>query len=464
VEECISDITFKLPEEEEYRRKLAVLLLQKDPFLEESLKKVYGEEAVRQVCEEADSARRQFNGNIGRVVNRKRNQWIDEVVGKVVRKQKISRGEFLDAFGRLSRHPVFGIPILTGILLVMFFSVVDVANSIAEWLNQTFWMPIENQVNALVTSGFWNDFLVGDYGVLTLGLSNAILTVLPILSVFFILFNILEDIGYIPNLCVLLKRIFGKIGLSGSSILPITLGFGCKTMATLTTKSLRSKRERYISIYLIAFALPCAAQMGLNMSILGRMGIQAFGIAFLVLVFVEVAAGIALNKVMQKELPSDFIQELPAMRLPSFKAVLKKTYYKLCIFLKEALPVFIYAAIILFAADKTGLLDVVKNMLRPVIIGFLGFPIQMVDVLILCMAKHEAAAGLLIKLVQRGQVNYVQCIVAVTLTTMFVPCLANIMAMIKELGAKSALIMVVIINSTSILIAGILNWVLIALL
>jgi ferrous iron transport protein B len=88
----------------------------------------------------------------------------------------------------------------------------------------------------------------------------------------------------------------------------------------------------------------------------------------------------------------------------------------------------------------------------------------MVDVLILCMAKHEAAAGLLIKLVQRGQVNYVQCIVAVTLTTMFVPCLANIMAMIKELGAKSALIMVVIINSTSILIAGILNWVLIALL
>lgn len=464
VEECISDITFKLPEDEEYRRKLAVLLLQKDPFLEESLKKVYGEEAVRQVCEEADSARRQFNGNIGRVVNRKRNQWIDEVVGKVVRKQKISRGEFLDAFGRLSRHPVFGIPILTGILLVMFFSVVDVANSIAEWLNQTFWMPIENQVNALVTSGFWNDFLVGDYGVLTLGLSNAILTVLPILSVFFILFNILEDIGYIPNLCVLLKRIFGKIGLSGSSILPITLGFGCKTMATLTTKSLRSKRERYISIYLIAFALPCAAQMGLNMSILGRMGIQAFGIAFLVLVFVEVAAGIALNKVMQKELPSDFIQELPAMRLPSFKAVLKKTYYKLCIFLKEALPVFIYAAIILFAADKTGLLDVVKNMLRPVIIGFLGFPIQMVDVLILCMAKHEAAAGLLIKLVQRGQINYVQCIVAVTLTTMFVPCLANIMAMIKELGAKSALIMVVIINSTSILIAGILNWVLIALL
>ena len=115
----------------------------------------------------------------------------------------------------------------------------------------------------------------------------------------------------------------------------------------------------------------------------------------------------------------------------------------------------------LFLADKVGLLDAMKNILRPVIIGFLGFPIEMVEVLVLCMAKHEAAAALMIKLVQKGQLNYIQCIVAVTLTTMFVPCLANIVAMIKELGLRVALSMVVIINATAIFIAGILNWVLI---
>ncbi len=73
------------------------------------------------------------------------------------------------------------------------------------------------------------DFLIGDYGILSLGLANAIITILPILAVFFLFFHILEDIGYIPNLSVLTKRIFEKIGLSGSAIMPLVLGFGCKT-------------------------------------------------------------------------------------------------------------------------------------------------------------------------------------------------------------------------------------------
>ncbi|MHC4310510.1 MAG: nucleoside recognition domain-containing protein, partial [Planctomycetota bacterium] len=99
-----------------------------------------------------------------------------------------------------------------------------------------------------------------------------------------------------------------------------------------------------------------------------------------------------------------------------------------------------------------------KNVLEPVMDGFLGLPVQMVDALILCMARHEAAAGLIIKLIEKGQLNYVQCIVAVTITTMFVPCFANIMAMIKELGARRALTMAVIINASAFLIAGCLNW------
>jgi len=267
--------------------------------------------------------------------------------------------------------------------------------------------------------------------------------------------------GYIPNLSVLLKRISEKIGLSGSAIMPITLGFGCKTMATLTTKSLRSKKERYIAIYLIAFALPCAPQMALNMSILGRLGARAFIIAFAFLVFVEIVAGLFLNKILKNDNSNDFIQALPDIRMPSPKAVIKKTYYKLLWFLKEAIPIFVYSALFLFIIDKIGLLGGIKNILKPLIIGFLGFPIEMVDVLILCMARHEAASGMIIKLIQVGKLNYIQCIVAVTITTMFVPCVANIMAMIKELKLRSALIMVFVINSSAFILAGILNRILI---
>ncbi|UCC94619.1 MAG: ferrous iron transporter B, partial [Candidatus Omnitrophota bacterium] len=419
---------------------------------------------ITQLKEEASRVRRQFRGNLGRLINGKRNQWVDGIVEKVIKKQKIQPGEFSKVFARLSRHPVWGIPILLMVVAVMYFSVVNVANRITAWMGSLFWVPLANQINKLIPSGFWNDFLIGEYGILTFGISNALLTVLPILSVFFIVFNILEDIGYLPNLCVLTKRIFEKIGLSGNAIMSITLAFGCKTMATLTTKSLRSKKERYIAVYLIAFAIPCAAQIGLNMSILGRMGLRAFMITFSVAGFIWILVGLLLNKIIKGEQKSEFLQELPAIRLPNPKAVVKKTYYRMLWFLKEALPIFILAAVTLFAADKTGLLGALKNILRPIIIGFLGFPIQMVDALILSMAKHEVAAGIIIKLVQRSQLNYIQTIVAITITMMFIPCLANIMAIIKELNIKRALLMIIIINITAILVAGILNHILLAVI
>ena len=463
VDDGISAIASELPEEMSFKRKVAVLLLLADPFLADYLRAEYGQEKVAQLKSQVNRVRRQFRGNFGRVLNDKRSRWVDETVENTTRKQKVTPGEFSKAFGRLSRHPVFGIPILLMVILIMYLLVVNVANVIAGWMNNTLWVPVESKINDLVTIEFLNDFLIGDYGILSLGLANAFLTILPILTVFFIAFNILEDVGYIPNLCVLTKRIFDKLGLSGSAIMPLVLGFGCKTMATLTTKSLRSRKERYIAIYLIAFAIPCAAQMALNMSILGRMGITAFVIAFSVLGLVEIAAGMALNKILKEEERTDFIQALPAIRLPNPKAVMVKTYYRLRWFIKEAVPVFIYAAVALFVVDKIGILDVTKNILGPVVNGLLGLPPQMVDALILCMARHEAAAGLIIKLIEKGELNYVQCIVSVVITTMFVPCFANIMAMIKELGTKRALTAVFIINCTAIVVAGILNWVLVVL-
>ncbi len=464
LESPISELESRLPQQASYKRKTATLLLLDDPFLDDYLKTEYGRKKVIELKEQVRVLKQRFRGNFAHMFNNMRNQWINTVINDTTKKQKLMQGQFPAAFGRLSRHPVFGIPILLVVVFTMYFLVVNVANAIAQTMTQTLWVPVESKIDNFVTIGWLNDFLIGDYGVLSLGLSNAFLTILPILAVFFLAFSILEDIGYIPNLCVLTKRIFGRIGLSGSAILPITLAFGCKTMATLTTKSLRSKKDKFIAIYLIAFGIPCAAQMALNTSILGRLGIKAFIITFSVLGAVWIAVGAILNRILREDKKSDYIQILPDIRLPNPKAVLKKTYYKLWWFLKEALPIFIFAAIGLFAMDKIGLLDALKNLLRPVIKGFLGFPLEMVDVLVLSMAKHEAAAGMLIKLIQRGQLNYVQCVVAVTLTMMFVPCLANIMAMVRELTVKKAIAMVITINITAILVAGILNWILITVI
>lgn len=461
VEEGIIAIESKLPEDTIYKRKSAILLLEEDPFLMGYFKKKYSEKSVTRLIDAVNNVKKQFGGTIGRVANNKRAQWIEENIKNVTKKQKIALGGASHVCAQLSRHPVFGIPIAISIVAVFYLLVVNVANGIAGWLDVAIWTPVSDQISRLVPSPFWNEFLIGDYGVVSLGFSNAFITVLPILSVFFLAFSALEDSGYIPNLCVLVKRIFGKLGLSGSSIMSLVLGFGCKTMATMTTKSLRSEKERYIAIYLIAFAIPCAPQMGLNLSILGKMGPRAFIIAFSALIFFEIAVGIILNKVLKGEEESDFLQELPAIRLPNLKAVFVKTFYRLKWFLQEALPIFIYAALALFVFDKTGILDAIKHLLAPIVTGFLGLPIEMVEALLLTMARHEVASGMIINLIDQGLLTYVQCIVAVTVTTMFVPCFANIGVMIKQLGARQALTMVVIINTSAFVLAGMLNWVLV---
>jgi ferrous iron transport protein B len=468
IDDGISSIESGLPEEMSFKRKVAVLLLLADPFLADYLREKYGQEKVAQLKKKVKKIRSGFRGNFGRAINKKRSQWVTETALNSTKKQKIAPGEFSRAFGRLSRHPIFGIPILAIFLVTTYLLVTYVAGFLDAHLSTLLLDPTIEFVERLFTaedgsirSQFWHDFLIGHYGILTLGLFNAIVTILPILSVFFLMFGFLEDIGYIPNLCVLTKRIFSRIGLTGKSVMPLVLGFGCKTMATLTTSGLRSKKEKFIAVYLIAFALPCSAQMGIDMAIFGRIGIKAFMIGYGSLVLIELCAGFALNKIIKGQEKSDFIQELPAIRIPSPKAIATKTYYRLYWFLKEAVPIFIVAAAVLFLIDKTGVLDLTKTLMSPIVEGWLGLPRDIVDVFILALARHEAAAGLTLDMVDAGALNYIQCIVTVVITTMFVPCFANIVAMCKQMGVKTGLAMALAINISSFILGGILNWILI---
>ncbi len=460
LEKGLTAVESSVPDSVSYKRKVAVLLLESDETIIDTIIKNRGSDSIDDLREKVSVFQNRYTASIGRAIKRRQNKWVDTVFERVVAERKAKENEFLKIFAQLCRHPVWGFPILIFFLFITFQLVVHVAGFLDSILSVILLDPVMNFVSDILPSGFWYDFLVGDYGVLTLGLFNAIVTVLPILSVFFIMFAFLEDIGYMPNLCVLINKIFRTIGITGKSIMPLVLGFGCKTMATMTTRGLQSRKEKYIAIYLIAFAIPCAAQMGLNMAILGKIGIKAFLIAIGTLVFVEICAGIVLNKILKDDKKSDFIQELPPIRIPNIKAIIVKTYYRLFWFLKEAIPIFIIAALTLFFFDKSGGLDLCKKISSPVVTGWLGLPINMVDALILTIARHEAASGLILKMVEAGSLNYIQCIVAVVITTMFVPCFANIVAMCKEMGVKTGLFMAFLVNISGVILAGLLNWIL----
>jgi len=463
LERRLSEIEALLPQDMTFRRKKALLLLDGDPLLPHWLEKTLGDGFYGKLADRLRHIKKESLGRPSRELAKRRAAMVSRIVAEATDRTHRKPTRFAQGFARLCRHPIFGIPILFAIILATYLLVVEVAGLIEGALSGLLVDPLIGWINSLVGQGFLNDLLIGPYGLLTLGLFNAFVTVLPILSVFFLMMGVLEDSGYLPNLMVLTRKVLSKIGLSGNSIMSLILGFGCKTMATLTTKGISSRKERLIAVFLIAFAIPCSAQLAIDMAVLGRVGFKAFLIAYGTLAVIEIAAGLILNKTMKEDGQSLFLQELPPIRLPGPRAIIKKTAYRIYWFLKEAVPIFLIAAVALFIVDKIGLLDLLKRGLRPIVVTWLGLPLDIVEVLILSLARHEAAAGLLLGMVNRGALTYVQTITAVVITTMFVPCFANIVAMCREVGVKTGLIITAAINVSSFILAGILNWILIFL-
>ncbi len=443
VDHAVQIIDSLRPGKARFPRASALLLLENDPSFRDFLTSTLGPLDPARAAG-LESLKLHLLGRAPVMIEEKRALWVDGIARQVSTTGALPprRAGFSETFARLCRHPLYGLPILAFFLGIIYVMVVYVAGALSLLLTTTVTDPVVRGVGRLLPPGIWRDLLIGPHGLLTLGLFNSLTTVLPILAVFFFVFGMLEDIGYLPNLAILTRRVLSKIGITGNAVIPLVLGFGCKTMATMTTRTLKSRKEKLIAVALIAFAIPCSAQMGISIAILGHHGLKYFIAAFGLLAVAEVAAGLLLNRFIPDDTQSDFIQELPPIRIPSLAAVARKTGYRLVWFLREAIPIFLIAALAMFLIDLVGLLGVLKHALSPLITGWLGLPIDMVDALLLTLARSEAAAGLILRMSQSGALNGAQSIVAVILVTMFAQCFANIAAMFKEVGARASLVIV----------------------
>lgn len=403
----------------------------------------------------AERARRALP--LERLLYRSGMEWARGIHRTFVRVRGRRPGGPADRLAALARHPVWGLPLLGALLLSAYFLVMYASVDLAGWMDAALAVPASAWIADRIDSPEVRDFLIGDYGLLTLGVFNALCTVLPILAVFYLFFGMIEDTGYLPNLIVLSRNALGRIGLSGRSVLPVILGFGCKTMATLSTRAVPDRKERTIAVFLIAFGIPCSAQLGLNMAILARAGTGAFLIALGFLTAAELGAGAVLNRLLPGEARGGFVLELPPFRFPDPRALLIKTGWRLVRFLREALPIFAAAAAALYLADRTGILTAFRNLLAPLVSGWLGLPPSMADALILSMARHEAASGLILDMAERGILDRTAMVVSVVVTTLFVPCAANIVAIVKELGRRRGASVVLASNALSLALGGLLN-------
>ncbi len=458
-EKYFNEIRRLFPEGSEPPTTILSLLALDDLFAIKWINTHYGQSLADQVAQHHKNFLDKNVVNLSITLLNSENFWINKISQDIIsRKEEITKFG-LQKIGEYSRHPLWGWLILTIFIFLTYLIVGKFgASFLVAALDQNIFSPLIRDFNLAITHPFLNRLLVGDYGLLTVGLFNAIGTVLPIITLFFIVLNLMEDTGYLTNLIILTSRVFKKIGLTGKSILPIILGFGCKTMATLSTKILDTKKEKYIAIFLIGLAIPCSSQMSINMAVLSREPLLAFGLVILILSLIELVAGLILNYILPQKERSDFIIEIPPVRIPDLKHLLKKTYYRSIWFLKEAVPLFLLGAIILFILDETSAMRLLEKALQPIVVGFLKLPINFAEAMVMSLARSEAGAVLIMSLANKGQLNTTQVMTAVIVITLFIPCISNVMAIVKEIKLKKALIMVTIITTTSIVIGGLVNY------
>jgi ferrous iron transport protein B len=442
LERDISEVAYML--EGEYilsRRALALLLLQQDEEITELVRHREGDgyaPLAEKVCEIAFERRESFHLDL----SLERNEMVRRIVNGVFTAPEKRVVTWAERLSRLAVQPLTGIPMLLIVLYFGLYQFVGVfgAGTVVDFLEGKLFEELFNPwvttfVKSLIPWEIIQELFVGEYGIITLGIRYAVGIILPIVATFFIFFSFLEDTGYFPRLALLVDRIFKHFGMSGRAVIPMVLGFGCDTMATMVTRTLETTRERIIATILLSLAIPCSAQLGVIMSLLSKFpGALAVWGGCLLILFVVV--GMLSAKILPGEAPM-FYMEIPPMRLPQLGNVVTKTYTRMQWYFMEILPLFVIASVLLWLGKITGFFEKMITAMTPVMAS-IGLPKETAVAFIFGFFRRDYGAAGLYELQTKGLMDARQLTVAAVTLTLFIPCVAQFLIMKKERGWKVA--------------------------
>ena len=462
IEDGLSRIVPLLPGASISRRSLALMLLSGDESLAEWLHHHLSENDILQIEKIRHEIQIHLAEPIGYMINQARLRKVDELLSRVMRGGGEATKSVSSFLGNLSIHPIWGIPILLFVLWITYeFVGVFGAQIGVKFLEETLfgkWLlpPVTSVVHRLIPIPFLQELFIGPYGVITMALTYAIAIVLPIVGCFFLVFGLMEDSGYLPRLAVMTNQIFKKMGLNGKAVLPMVLGLGCDTMATMTTRILDTEKDRTIVTLLLALGVPCSAQLGVILGMFAGLPILYLFTWVFIIAGIMILVGYLASRVIAGE-GSDFILEIPPLRIPLLSNVVIKTLARIEWYLKEAVPLFILGTLILFALHKTKILTLLEWVATPLIVHFLGLPAKVTEAFIIGFLRRDYGAAGLFVLSKEGQLNPHQILVGLVTITLFIPCIAQFFMMIKERGLRKAFWISAVIIPLAFGVGGMVN-------
>ena len=444
-------------------RALAVLLLEEDADIMAEIRSRPDGAAVVEAAERAADRVSQATGERASIlVARRRHALAARIASQVVaRPGSLGANRFLQITTSLST----GVPILVvvlGLTFAFLFSAGQVLSELVAGVWHATASPLLHSAVGLVLGegAVARTLLWGVDGGILAALSVGI----PYVLTFYFLLALLEDSGYLSSVAFLGDQVMRKLGLHGRAIIPLVAGAGCNVPAIIGTRVLSTMRERTIASTLIVL-IPCSARTAVILGAVSLfVGWQAALGLFGIVAAVIVVAGVALGRLMPGETGS-FVVEMFPFRWPHLATTAKKTWGRFKEFLFVALPIVVVGSIALGALYETGAMWLLAAPLSPVVEGWLGLPAVAGLTLIFAVLRKELALQLLVALAiaryGQGSDNLLsfltrqQIFVYALVNTLYIPCVATISVLGKELGWKRATAISVSTVAIALIVAGV---------
>ncbi len=356
-------------------------------------------------------------------------------------KKYVTQGErriiWRDRLDNVLLHPVWGYAIMLFVLFLFFQAVYGIGKVTEPPLLALFDWIMKGALSPFTEGSFLEQLILG----VLQGIAAGVAIVLPYLLPFLLGLGLLEDVGYLPRVAFLMDSFMHRIGLHGKAIVPFILGYGCNVPAVMSTRTLEDPRDRYIAAAL-AVLVPCAARLavvfGLVAFYLGP--IIAF-VLFIFNLFIIAFTGKILSQMMPEDTPG-LIMEMPSYRVPTLKNVIGKSWFRVREFVVEAWPILIAGSAVLATLNYFNLAYIFNWMARP-ITWLIGLPSQVGVPLIFGILRKELSLVMLSQALGTADFELAlsseQMIVYATFVMFYLPCLATLSILRRELGTRAML-------------------------
>ena len=383
--------------------------------------------------------------------------FIEYVCERTVKKPKESkerlRSEKID---RILTGKWTAIPCFVAIMGAVFFLTFNVIGAFLQGLLESGIEALTAAVDQWMTAAHVNHALHGLVIDGIFGGVGSVLSFLPIVVTLFFFLSIMEDSGYVARVAFFMDKLLRKIGLSGRSIVPMLIGFGCTVPAVMATRTLPSKRDRKMTIFLTPF-MSCTAKLPIYVFFVsaffpGKGGFIMTGL-YLLGIAVGILVALLFKNTLFKGEAVPFVMELPNYRMPGVKNVAQLLWEKAKDFLSKAFSVILIATIVVWflqsfdlhlnmvADSSDSLMAMISGWIAPVLAPLgLGDWRIVTSLISGFMAKESVVSTMEILFGSSIQtaISTVSAATMLVFSLLYTPCVAAIASIKRELGAKWA--------------------------